>query len=209
MEFSWFVVLFILILGLIVGLVLYGCVKGRAVTEETARYADQIGALVGEDVPCEEFLKPFSCFELMNKYYRSRSAYRRVVYPSDFGDVNLFLYQYADSPPGAPAGSFRCVTVLVCSETLGLSCQSVSNSFLKKLAKKIAGKKGENERLEFLLAGKRRCNLEVSDSGIMLYFKEYIYPPSAISKLIFEFVEMLREIEKLADRDTGTSHAAI
>ena len=189
------------------GAILFVLLQAKRVRKEIPIYAEKIGAIVPEDVSCEEFLLPFSSFALMKKR-RGGSTGRRVIYPSDFGDVYLFFYQYSSAPRGAPAGSLSCDTVLVCNETFGLSNCFVSNSGLKRLAKKAVGIESENERLESLLKGKRRCNLEVSDAGIMMYFNAYIYPPSAMAELIFEFLDLLQEIKDLpyVDGELRTSN---
>ncbi|QEG22238.1 hypothetical protein [Mariniblastus fucicola] len=182
----------------IVAFLLWVRAKGFRVEREMVEYADKIGAVFHEEMSCEEFLKPFAAFELMNRFYRNRSTARRVVYPSDFGDIHLFFYQYADSPPGAPAGSFRCVTVLACRESFGIGHQIVSTNLWSKFVEAISARKDTNNPLKKLIAKKRRCQLEVNESGTMLHFMTYIYQPKEIPRLVFEFTELLRNMAQIA-----------
>ena len=217
-----FIVTVFLMLGGFAAFMFLMWLKGNHMEEEMSIYAEKIGAsILPDELPCEEFLKPLASFKLLNKYYRNRSVDRCVVYPSDFGDIVLFFYQYANNPPGTPSGSFRVATILVCKENFGLSSRSVSNSIFGKYYKKIFGIKSADKELESLLAaaaivvfkssltGKRHCELEVSSGGIMLYFKQFIYMPSAMPKLIFDFIDLLQEIEKLANKEIETNRTVV
>ena len=188
------------VVGFFVGVFLFCLAQAKRVKKEIGIYAEKIGAIVPEDIPSEEFLERFASFALMNRG-RDRTAGRRVVYPSDFGDIYLFYYKYADNPKGTPNGSFRSMTVLTCDENFGVPRCCVTNSGLTKFAKKIVGIRSSNKRLELLIADKRRCNLEVSDTGIMLYFNELVFRPSVMADLIFEFSDLLQEIKDLRKVD--------
>ena len=194
-KFWLYVVGVFSLFGTIFGMLAYAVFKEKRVMRELPIYAEKIGAFVPPKFPT------FSSFRLIENRRRGETG-RRVIYPSEFGDVFLFLYKYSNRPRGAPAGGASYATVLACSETFGLRNCNVTNSGWAKLANKIVGAKSENLSLESLIAGKRRCHLEVSNSGVMLLFNDYIYPPSAMSDLIFEFVELLQNLKRVADDET-------
>ena len=191
----------VIVSGFFVSIIVFALLGKEKDQKATQEAANQIGARAPANVSTDEIFEKLEVFSLLDNVHGYKKARSLVVYPSEFGEVQLFWFSFMFKPKKFPVKSvLRRATVMVCPNNFGIANVRVSTSWFYRIRQHFWGDASFDRRLDEVLPDSiHRCDLEIAEQGTMLYYPRFVFSTGDIPKLIADFENVLSELQKISN----------